>query len=99
MNYASKNGIKLIVNHPNAYSSSCGMYNFLSLDRSIHVEGYTILCPQPDNSFLKMFEILFEAFRYKGVVVFNSFIGLDDPTILPSNHILVGLLSNSITKH
>jgi len=36
-NYANKNGINFIVNNPNSYSSMSGIYNFLSLERSVRV--------------------------------------------------------------
>jgi len=37
MNYANKNGVKFIVNNPNSYAGMSGVYNVLSLERSIRV--------------------------------------------------------------
>jgi len=72
-----------------------GVYNVLNFDRSIRVEGYTIFYSIPDHPLWNLFDLLLNAYRYKAQVLFNSFIGLDDPALLPSNHSLVGLIPNS----
>jgi hypothetical protein len=76
-----------------------GLYNVINLERSIRVEGYTILCPLPDNSFLNVIDKLLDSFRNRGVVIYDSFVGFDDPALLPSNYTMVGLLANSVKKH
>jgi hypothetical protein len=98
-NYANKNGIKFIANHPNSYTGMSGIYNFINLERSIRVEGYTILHPLPDHPFFNIFDKYLDAYRNRAVVIYDSFVGIDDPVLLPSNYTMVGLLPNSLTKH
>jgi hypothetical protein len=74
------------------------IYNILSLERSIKVEGYTVLYSAPEDLVLNKYNNLFNSFRDKGILMISSFIGLDSAVVLPSNHILVGILPSSTSK-
>lgn len=64
----------------------------------MEVEGYTIMSPLGEDLVLSKYNTLFNSFRSEGIFMISSFIGLDSPAILPSNHILVGILPSSTSK-
>lgn len=42
----------------------------------------------------KCFDDLNEVIRFNSRIIVNSYIGLDEAAIIPSNHTLIGILSN-----
>lgn len=53
----------------------------------------------PKHGFLETFDNVFHASRGHGRFIFHSFAGLDDPSLMPANHTLVGLMpSHSSTE-
>jgi hypothetical protein len=94
MKFAKKHGIPLIINFPNSYSSTQTFMNFTSLDRSVNIAGFLINSPMPKHDILDIFDSVLDTARNHGRFIFHSFIGLDEPSILPANITLIGLMSN-----
>jgi hypothetical protein len=94
MKYAKKHGIPLIINFPNSYTSIQKIMNFFSLGRCMNIEGFLINSPLPKHPFLDVFDNILNAARSHGRFIFHSFIGLDEPNLMPANISLVGLMHN-----
>ena len=94
MNFAKKNNIKLIINVPNSYESTLDLFNFLNLQRSSNLKGFLVCEPMPKLDFLLNFDMLADTFRGISRLMISSFIGIDNPSLMPSNHTLIGILPN-----
>lgn len=94
MKFAKKHGIPLIVNFPNSYTSIQKIMNFFSLSRCVNIEGFLVSIPLPKHPFLDVFDNVLDAARNHGRFIFHSFIGLDEPNLIPANISLVGLMNN-----
>lgn len=94
MKFAKKNNITLLLNFPNSYGTLQNLFNFVSLDRAYNIDGFLVHYQLPKIDFLKPFDEIFDSIRNHGRIVFQSFTGLDDACIMPSNHTFVGLLPN-----
>lgn len=68
--------------------------NSLMINNSHCIEGFTIFEILPRIQFFKYFDELSDEIRNKNRVIVDSFIGLDEATMIPTNHTLIGLLSN-----
>jgi hypothetical protein len=94
MKFAKKHGIPLIVVFPNSYGIAQQLISFISLKRSFNIEGFLINAPLEKEEFFDTFDAILDAGRGHARFIFQTFIGLDDPCIMPSNHTLIGLLPN-----
>jgi hypothetical protein len=70
------------------------MFSFLSLNRSFNIEGFLVHKPLPKHVFFDIFNAVLDAARGQARLIFQSFIGLDEPSLIPPNHTLMGLLPN-----
>lgn len=94
INFAKQNNIKLIINVPNSYESTLDLFNFINLQRSTTSKGFLVCEPMPKLDFLLYFDKLADSFRGISRFMISSFIGIDNPSIMPSNHSLIGILPN-----
>jgi hypothetical protein len=92
--WANKNEVKSIVNFPCSYKLMHLVFSSLDLEHSCTFEGLTIFQTLPKLEIFKYFEEFSNEVRCKNRVIVDSYIGLDEATIMPSNHTLIGILSN-----
>jgi hypothetical protein len=70
------------------------LFNLVSLQRSTNLKGFLICEPVPKIDVLEIFDILVNQFRGISRLMIYSFVGIDSPCLMPSNHTLIGLLPN-----
>lgn len=97
--FAKANKIKYIVNTPFSYRVIQVLFNFPAFSRTFGIGGFTVTYPHPLNPFLLMgFPKIYDVIRNDSLLLINTAIGLDQPNVFPTNHIVTGLLYNPTAK-
>lgn len=98
--YANRHKIKCIVNNVFPYNFGQDSLSFPTFERSFGLGGLTVSYPVFFNPY-KLFQgvsDLQKEIRYKHKMMWNTVIGLEEGTTVPTNHVLTGLLANRSTK-